>query len=186
MALIALAATIAATVWLVVAMWLLARRKPGYRHLEHTISELGEVGSPDQRLVALGVFLPVGVLLLVAAAAMISTVPAAAALAAAIAAGYLGAAVLPCDAGAPAAGTIRNMGHMLFGAVEYIGGGFALMVLSESLGQPFKAAGFVVLASALLIGYLPSSLLRGGIQRVSEAVLFGSLILAIVRGAAIT
>lgn len=42
----------------------LARRKPGYRHLVHTISELGEVSAPDQRFVAFAVFLPVGLALL--------------------------------------------------------------------------------------------------------------------------
>lgn len=179
---VAVSATVIAALYLAGTVLALAPRKPGYRHLNHTISELGEVGSPDQGLVAFGVFLPVGVLLFVVALAMSAKVPAAAALATAIAIGYVGAAIFPCDAGAPALGSLRNMAHTLFGAVEYVGGGFALMVLSETFGQPFRAAGFVVLASALLIGYLPPSSPRGAVQRVSEVLLFGSLLLAVIRG----
>ena len=43
---------------------MLAPRKAGYSHVMHTISEIGELGARDQRFVALGLFLPVGLCLL--------------------------------------------------------------------------------------------------------------------------
>ena len=175
---LAVAATVLAAAHLCVGLYVFAPRKPAYHHAKHTISELGEIGAPDERRVALGVFLPVGLFALVAAVALTGTAPAAAALAAAIAVGYIGAAMFPCDPGAPAVGSWRNTLHMAFGAVQYLGGGVALTALSESFGQPFEAAGFLVLGGALLVGYLRSSLMRGLVQRVVEGALFGGLLLA--------
>ena len=44
--------------YLFVCLARLGNKKPGYSHLAHTISELGEWGAVHQRFVALGVFLP--------------------------------------------------------------------------------------------------------------------------------
>ena len=65
----------------------LGRRKPQYSHVIHTISELGEVGAPNQRLVAWGVFFPVGLVLLPISYLFHSSFPAVAALAGCVAAG---------------------------------------------------------------------------------------------------
>jgi hypothetical protein len=75
-------------------------------------------------------------------------------------------------------GTARQILHNVAGAVEYAGGGFALMKLAESSGQPFKAAGFVVLGTAIALSVLPSNSVRGIIQRIAETCLFGGLALA--------
>jgi hypothetical protein len=75
-------------------------------------------------------------------------------------------------------GTARQSLHNVAGAVEYAGGGFALMTLAGSLGQPFRAAGFVVLGSAIALSVLSSNSVRGLVQRVAEASLFGALALA--------
>lgn len=182
----AIAVTAIAAMYLFASLIVLAPRKAGYSHIKHSISEIGEVGAPDQRFVALGLFLPVGLALLLVAALVRPASPAAAALALCIAIGYIGAAAFPCDPGSPLFGTARQAFHNLAGAVEYVGGGFALMKLAESLGQPFKAAGFVVLGTAVALSLLPSDSVRGIIQRIAETCLFGGLALAVWRVGAAT
>ena len=175
---IAIVLTAIASVYLLASLLWLAPRKPAYSHAKHTISELGEVGAPQQRFVALGVFLPVGLLLLLAAA-LVRSASQASALALCIGVGYVVAAAFPCDPGSPVSGSARQAVHNLGGAVEYIGGGFALMAIAESFGQLFKVAGFLVLVSAIALTVLPSTSIRGLIQRVAEACLFSGLALAV-------
>ncbi|MBY0573214.1 MAG: DUF998 domain-containing protein [Undibacterium sp.] len=174
-------ATVLSVIYLFVGLFALAPRKPGYSHLKHTISEIGEIGAPHQRFVAFGLFLPIGLLLLVVAYLTQSISSSSAALSLCIAIGYLVAAGFPCDPGSPLSGTFRQAIHNLGGAVEYIGGGFALMAIAERLGQPFKAAGFIVLGSAIALSFMPSTSVRGIIQRVAEVCLFGGLAFSIWR-----
>lgn len=182
---IAIGLTAIAAAYLFTGLLVLARRKDGYSHIKHTISEIGEIGAPDQRFVAFGLFLPIGLLLLAVAFLVRTESPALAALALCIAIGYLVAALFPCDPGSPFSGTTRQALHNLGGAVEYIGGGFALMTIAESFGQPFKAAGFLVLGSAIALSFIPSTSVRGIIQRIAEACLFGGLALALWRVGAV-
>ena len=101
-----------------------------------------------------------------------------AALAFCIAIGYIGASLFPCDPGSPLSGTPRQAFHNLAGAVEYIGGGFALMDIARDFGPPFRLAGFVVLAAAIGLSIVPASAGRGILQRAAELCLFGGLALA--------
>jgi len=153
----------------------LAPRKPGYSHWRHTISELGETGSVDQQRVAWGLFLPIGVVFLLEALLLRRTVPAGSAVCACIAIGYLVAAAFPCDPGSPVSGSPRQAVHNLGGAIEYIGGSFALFASAESFGAPARIAGFVVLAVAAALTLLPPRAPRGLVQRIGEIVLFGSV-----------
>ena len=178
---IAILVVTAATAWLMVGVFAFAYRKPQYSHFNHTISELGEVGARDQRLVAFALFLPVGLLLLTAASLLRPESQAAAGLALAIAIGYLVASMFPCDPGSPALGNTRQTLHNLGGAVQYIGGGFALLMLAESWGSPFKIAAGIVLATAAALTFLPSTFARGLAQRIGETCLFGGLILIAAR-----
>lgn len=178
---LAIAVTAIAATYLFASLMALAPRKAGYSHIKHSISEIGEIGAPNQRFVAFGLFLPIGLVLLLVAYLVRSASPPAAALALFIAIGYIGAAAFPCDPGSPLFGTVRQALHNLAGAVEYAGGGFALMKLAESFDQPFKAAGFAVLGTAIALSVLPSSSVRGIIQRIAEICLFGGLALAIWR-----
>jgi hypothetical protein len=183
---LATAVTAIAATYLLASLIALAPRKAGYSHIKHSISEIGEIGAPNQRFVAFGLFLPIGLVLLLAAYLVRPASPAAAALALCIAIGYVGAAAFPCDPGSPLFGTARQALHNLAGAVEYVGGGFALMKLAGSFGQLFKLAGFVVLGTAIALSVLPSNSVRGIIQRIAETCLFGGLALAIWRvGAAV-
>ena len=172
---LAVAITSVSAAYLFVTLLFLARRKPGYSHLRNTISEIGETGARDQRVVALMVFFPIGLALLVVAYVLRAHSSAGSALAIAIAIGYVGAAAFPCDPGSPLSGTARQGLHNLAGAVEYIGGGFALVTLAREFGQPFQAMGFVVLGAAIALSVLPSSSIRGLVQRVAEICLFGGL-----------
>jgi hypothetical membrane protein len=167
-----------AAIFLVTGCLLLGARKPGYSHLKNTISELGEVGARDQQLVAFGLFLPIGLLLLLVALLVFPSSRPASALALCIAVGYLGAAAFPCDPGSPASGSWRQSVHNMCGGVEYIGGAFGLFILAEHSGPYFEVAGSVVIAVALAMTLLSTSRLRGLIQRIAEFFLFGSLIVA--------
>jgi len=175
-------------------IWAGARRAK-YRHLRHTISELGEHGAPEARSVAFGLFLPVGLscLTLAALAAVHdaqTTAPEAwrrgsALLAGSLAAGYLGAWVWPCDPGCPLTGSGRQLMHNLTGGIEYLGGALALQQLSGALpldGRPaselFRGAAALVVIIAIVLGAPPLAPWRGGLQRVAEAVLFLGLIVS--------
>ncbi len=74
-------------------------RKRAYSHWRDTISELGEVGSPQCRRVSYGLFLPVGLLLVLVA--MLADALPIAGLAGCMATGYSMAAFFPCDVGSP-------------------------------------------------------------------------------------
>ena len=78
-------------------------------------------------------------------------------------------------------GPIGQTLHNLAGAVEYIGGGVGLVVVSESLGPSFRTSGLVVLGSAVAMTVAPSSRVRGLVQRVAECCLFGGLLIAAMR-----
>lgn len=168
-----------ATAYLFIAIFIFGARKPGYSQLRHTISELGEINAPDQRLVAFGVFFPVGLALLLVAYLVQPLGVEIAALALCISTGYLVATAFPCDAGSPLSGTNRQAIHNIGGAIEYIGGGFALLRISEQLGQPFQVASFIVFAVAFGISLEPLALVRGLIQRIAELCLLGGLVFAI-------
>lgn len=171
--------TAISAIYLFVSLFALAPRKPGYSHVKHSISELGEVGAPDQRFVAIGLFLPIGLALLLVAYLVRPVSQVVAALALCIAIGYIGAAIFPCDPGSPSSGTMRQNLHNIAGGVEYVGGGFALLTLAERFGQPFRIAGFIVLGATIALSVLTSNSFRGLIQRIAEFCLFGGLGLAV-------
>lgn len=167
-----------AAMLLFLAMAFLGHRHSGYRHLRHTISELGAHGTPSSRLVSMGVFLPVGALVAAAAYLARETAPEAALLAACIAIGYLSAAVFPCDVGSPMTGSTRQQIHNLGGAVEYLGGAYAMYALHALQGEPFRLAAIVVLV--VLLGVSIDNPLRGLLQRIAEVVLFTALLMALL------
>ncbi|MCB1043529.1 MAG: DUF998 domain-containing protein [Acidobacteria bacterium] len=166
----------AASVLLVLSLIVLGRRKPKYSHWVHTISELGEVGAPDEKLVSWFVFFPIGLLLLPISFQYHTPSPPIAALAGCVAIGYLVAAVCPCDPGSPVSGSTRQAIHNVGGGIEYVGGGLCLIWAAESIGSHFKWLGFLVLGAAMGLTVLPAASPRGLVQRLAEVCLFGSLI----------
>ncbi len=156
-----------------------AAHRPDYSHFKNTISELGEAGATNARLVSFGVFLPVGVTLLLVAVLARAVEVNAALLAVCMGVGYAVAAIFPCDPGSPVSGSPRQAVHNLGGGVEYFGGALALWRLSEVHGSFFHVAALTVAVAgvALTIPSLPG--IRGLVQRVAEVALFACLSLAL-------
>ncbi len=173
----ALAITVLASTFLIMGIIVYGNRKTGYSHIAHTISELGEKGAPDQMAVSIGVFIPAGLLLVLVACVTGAASPPQFALASCIATGYIVGGLFPCDPGSPLVGSPRQSVHNLAGAIQYGGGALSLMCLSDSQGQIFRAAGFVVATAMFGISF--ESRFRGGIQRIAEMCLFGGLALSL-------
>ena len=174
---LALPVSLASTLFLTLAILVLAYQRPGYNHRRHTISELGEVGTPGSRWVSWGVFLPVGLCLTYIAFAIKLVAPTVSLLAACVAVGYLAAAVFPCDPGSPLSGTLRQGLHTVGGGVEYVGGAYALWQMGS--GQPtslLHLSALVVGLVALLLSGTAFLSIRGLLQRIAEGLLFGWLI----------
>ena len=164
--------------YLASAIYAFGRRKIGYSHISHTISELGERGAPDELTVSWGVFLPVGVAMAITWLAVRDSAPAAASLAGVVAVGYVGGAVFRCDIGSPVHGSWRQTLHNLAGGVEYVGGIACLLSLGRQ--QPLFAVLAAVVAIATLLVSIPAASARGLVQRLAEASLFGSLLAALI------
>jgi hypothetical protein len=99
---------LAAALYLALASLAFGAQRSDYDHVRDTLSELGAQGAPAQRAVSWGVFLPVGLAALVAGACTWPRALAASGLALSLALGYLGAALFPCDPGAPLRGSRRQ------------------------------------------------------------------------------
>jgi len=175
----------------VLGTWWFGRRAAGYRHLRDTISELGAAGMKDARAVAWLWFAPSGVIFVVAALALgqaLGTDGAmrAASILAFIGVGWIGAAIFPCDPGAPAFGTVRNHFHNLLGGGAYLAGAAGMMEMARGLEDTHpllatsaQVSGPIVLLGLFLIS-LPEIPMRGLIQRVMEAILHGWLVFAAI------
>jgi hypothetical protein len=190
-ALVSCVAAILVTGFSVLGTWGFGRRADGYSHLRDTISELGATATKDAGAVAWFWFAPSGVVFAVAALALgqgLGTDDAmrAASIFAFVGVGWIGAALFPCDPGAPVFGTARNYLHNLAGGGAYLAGAAGLMEMARALedshsllAMTAQASGPIVLLGLFLIS-LPEIPMRGLIQRVIEAILHGWLLLASV------
>lgn len=188
-AVVSLVAAMLVSAFTVGGTWWFGRRAQGYSHRRATISELGAAGTKDARAVAWLWFAPSGLLFVVAATALgeaLGTDDArrAAFPLALLGVGWIGAAIFPCDPGAPAFGTVRNQLHNLAGGGAYLAGAAGLFELGGAVEHslPFVAllargAGAVVVLGLFLVS-LEDVPIRGLIQRLMEALLHGWLLLA--------
>lgn len=159
------------------------KRKPGYSHLRHTISELGEMGSPVGRGVSYLGFVAIGVslwLFLVIAARLLPEESEVFLLLSLVGAGYVGGGIFRCDPEAPFIGSWRTTLHNLFGVLEYAGAAGAFFSLERSefwspLSEVMPIAGGVVVFCVLGISF-PHPF-RGLIQRIAESIIFGGVVL---------
>ena len=165
------------TLYLFTGIIYLGYKKLHYSHIRHTISELGEKGGTNSNLASFGLFLPVGVLLLLIA--LWSENKTVQGLAACLSAGYLLSAFFPCDKGSPIAGDLRQQIHNLAGVIEYAGGAYFLYFASEGapklLTLHYKAVAVLVMI-CVLITSVPKASIRGLTQRIAEVLLFASLV----------
>ena len=176
---LAIIITLSTIIYLFISILFWGTKKPGYSQIRHAISELGETNSPHQYLVSIGVFFPVGSMLLLVAYLAYPLGKDIAALSFCLAMGYLIAAFFSCDTGSPFSGSKRQAIHNLGGIIEYLGGGFALFQISEHSGKSFQIAAFVVFAILFGILIRPLAPVRGLIQRIAELCLLGGLVFAI-------
>jgi hypothetical protein len=166
---------IAASIYLVAGIIFFSIRKKSYSNFKHTISELGEKGSLYEKEVSYGLFLAVGVLLLVVAAS--SDIDTVRSLSVCIGVGYIVAAFFPCDPGSPWSGSSRQQVHNLGGFVEYAGGLYFLNRANTEdikLFMDINIISGIMLICIVLIS-IPGFFLRGVAQRIAEAMLLGSV-----------
>lgn len=154
---------------------------PGHSHVTQYISELGATGTPHGRLVSLGGFLPIGVLL-ITFAVLGALIPPRGVLRtlgfvgiALFALGYLGAAFFPCDFGCrPETPSPSQVMHLAFGLAGYILAPLSLTALAIA-SRKWPGQGWLFplgLVCALVAGIAFFSMvdpLAGLFQRVLEA-----------------
>jgi hypothetical protein len=151
------------------------RLRSEYSHIKHTISELAESNSSTEKLVSLGVFLPIG--LVMGLIAFFSRLNEPALLfSISLAVGYGGAALFPIDKDAPFLGSWKNVLHNLSAGVSYILALAAFEYLSREIGFPYSAGKFLIMAFIASLYFPVVREIRGLLQRVAEIGIFSALI----------
>lgn len=185
-------AAVLAVVWIAGGALVFSRTKPFYSHIRQTISELGERGFSVAGNVAWLGFFPAGIFIWLFCAAVWFAVPIedireAVMLYGLYGLAYIGAALFPCDAGAPLIGSWRNNLHNAFAIAGYLGGAGALYILegAYSVSQPamataFRSLAFAVIAGLILMGQGWLARWRGLIQRLLEAALLAAMPLLLI------
>lgn len=172
-----------------IPVWWFAKRRPGYSHIRQTISELGEAGAPDAKKVAIFAFAPAGHAIWLFVAVLAFAVPRLAQgpglwLLALLGAAYVGAAIFPCDPGAPLLGTWRNNVHNFVAIAGYLGAVAGMIELGramegipalQSMADVSRIAGQATFFGLFLLSF--ETPVRGLIQRVIEAVFHGWMLL---------
>ena len=154
---------------------------PGYSHVTQYISKLGATGAPNGRLVSLGGFLPIGVLLMTFAV-LGALIPPRGVLRTLgfigiflFALGYFGAAFFPCDFGCrPQTPSPSQVMHRAFGLAGYVLAPLALTALAIA-SRKWPGQGWLfplglvcaVVAGVAFVGMVDP--LAGLFQRVLEA-----------------
>jgi hypothetical protein len=158
-------------------------RKPGYSHVRHTISELGEVGSPVGAHVSYIGFVSIALSLWLTLIVAAQVCPAGATevlwMLSMVGTGYFGGAIFRCDQGAPVFGTWRNTLHNVFGSLEYLGalGAFSSLRLNSYWAPLAEVMEYAV--PVILVCFLGLSFphrFRGLFQRVAETTIFAGVV----------
>lgn len=171
------------TVFLVAGIIYFASKRPGYSHVKQTISELGEDNAPDSRIVNMGLFLPVG-LILILIGLLSRNDNIVSGLAICLGVGYFISALFPCDAGSPLFGSGKQTIHNIGGFIEYGGGIYFLnkgshLLLTPGFIHPQVITGFLIVC--VILTSFPGVKRRGLIQRILEFALFGQLLWLLYR-----
>lgn len=158
-----------------------------YDAISQTISELSSSSTPLANHINFGWSLPLGLLQCWAVATeyrqrhLSTEVRKGLAAFACVGIAYIACSVFPCDPGSPLWGSWRQTVHNAFGGLEYAGGGLGLWLLGKArrgnapLAMALQLSGLLVWMGLLLM-IVPGLLdVRGAVQRVIEALLFGWL-----------
>ncbi|MCY4364711.1 MAG: DUF998 domain-containing protein [Chloroflexi bacterium] len=166
-----------------------ASLKTQYSHLSQYISELNAVDTAWSWQIGYLGFVPLGlfglVLLLIveprARLSGISRIGCWLLIAEPIA--YVGSALAPCDLGCPSTGSLSQNVHNILSAITLVVTTAGLVLLYFNRTIPLsKRAGWLVLATTFIVLYslalVPDfAIWRGLLQRLAEAMLYGSLCL---------
>lgn len=170
--------SIITTIYLFAGIIYLGLKKQGYSHIKHTISELGEKGGKNSHQASYGLFLPVGISLLVISL-LSGEDKMVQGFSACVSAGYILSAFFPCDVGSPVEGGLRQQIHNLAGVIEYAGGAYLLFSApgknKELLYADYTTIAIIIIA-CVIITSIPKIPIRGLAQRIAEVLLFASLI----------
>jgi len=172
--------------YLVTATVVWGMRQKDYNPVRHTISELGEDSKGHARAVNYTLFLTVGVVLLVLAVYVYARAAAhehelLSGILACAGIGYTVSAFFPCDPGCPmTGGSVRQHIHNAGGAVEYIGGGYLMLLLAKTDLETegitmLTAASYIVLVGGVVMSLSFLKVWRGLIQRAVELALFAGM-----------
>lgn len=171
--------SVAITAYLAIGIIYFGIRIKKHSQLRDTISELGEFGAPLSGQVNKGLFLPVGIGCFLVTALSLGSGPLFG-LSFCLGTGYILAAFFPCDPGSPFQGSTRQQIHNIGGFIEYAGGVYFLSKAADEFGQQsiwdYKTAAVIMFFVIILIS-MPKMPIRGLVQRIGEAVLFGSMIM---------
>lgn len=158
-----------------------------YDAISQTISELSTISTPLANRINFGWSLPLGLLqcwaVLTEYRQRHISVEVRKGLAAfgCVGIAYVACSFFPCDPGAPLWGSWRQTVHNAFGGLEYAGGGFGLLLLGKARRENYRLAMALQLSGLLVwLGLLLMTVpglfgVRGAVQRVIEALLFGWL-----------
>jgi len=171
------AVSIFSFVYLAIGIVYFGSRKKHYSHIKDTISELAETGSDNEKLVSYVLFLPVGILLFIIGFATQNAILKG--LSFCLGTGYVVTAFFPCDAGSPLIGSRKQAVHNIAGVIQYAGGLFFLWQAAEKnihfFFGTYKAIAISVMVCILIISF-PKNPVRGLVQRITELLLFASVI----------
>ena len=163
--------------------------KPDYSQVSQYISELNATGTA--RAVEIGV-LGFAVLGLLLAAFLLVAAPVARVKGASRAGywllwsqpiAYLGAVIVPCDAGCPAEGSISQGLHNLLGVLTYPAAGIGFLLLATAPGISAGVRATLVAAGIIWLGMFGLMVdpafagVRGSLQRIAEAMLYVVIVL---------
>ncbi|MCY7312304.1 MAG: DUF998 domain-containing protein [Pseudoxanthomonas sp.] len=165
-----------------------AALKPGYTHSASLISELNATGTPWASAIGWFGFLPVGLLLtafLFTAAPRVNVRGASRLgywllLSQPIA--YIGAVLVPCDAGCPLEGSLSQALHNLLGVLTYPAGGIGIVLLATAPGLTPANRIALAFAGGLWLGLFLLMVIpelapwRGVFQRIAEVILYAVLV----------
>lgn len=158
--------------------------KPGYSQVSQYISELNATGTAHAVAIGWSGFVVLGTLI---AAFLFVAAPVARVRGASRAGywlllsqpvAYLGAVIVPCDAGCPVEGTISQGLHNLLGVLTYPAAGLGFLLLAAAPGISTGVRAMLVLAGAIWLGMFGLMLdpafveVRGLLQRIAEAMLY--------------
>ncbi|WP_415879077.1 DUF998 domain-containing protein [Methylomonas sp. TEB] len=158
-----------------------------YDAISRTISELSVISTPLANRINFGWALPLGLLQCWAVFSeyrqrhMTKQVRKGLAAFGCVGIAYVACSFFPCDQGAPLWGSWRQLVHNAFGGLEYAGGGLGLFLIGKAwrentpLALALQLSGVLVWAGLLLMTVPALFGVRGAVQRVIEALLFGWL-----------